>query len=162
MKIRIGINTGEMVVGNMGGTGRFDYTVIGDSVNIASRLEGANKMYGTGVLISERTYELVSDHLAGRELDLITVKGRTEPLRIYELCRPPVGNDDTGEFLRAYHTALTLYRQRRWADAQAAFNALLRDRPEDGPSRLHAERSALYAVHPPPDNWNGVFVMDTK
>ena len=164
MKIRIGINSGEMVVGNMGGTGRFDYTVIGDSVNIASRLEGANKLYGTGILVSDRTYELVRDTLTGRELDLITVKGRSEPLRIYELYRPVRGEtpEDLAAFLRLYHTALGLYRERRWTEARAAFTALLRLRPEDGPSRLHAERSALYANHPPPENWDGVFEMTTK
>jgi adenylate cyclase len=161
VRIRIGINSGEMVVGNMGGTGRFDYTVIGDSVNIASRLEGANKLYGTGILVSERTYELVRGSLAGRELDLITVKGRSEPLRIFELFRPLPG-EMPEEFLRLYNQALALYRDRRWRAAQAAFAGLLRLRPDDGPSRLHVERSALYAEHPPPDNWDGVFVMTTK
>lgn len=164
VNVRIGVNTGEMVVGNMGAKGRFDYTVIGDSVNLASRLEGANKMYGTGILVSERTYELVGGRYTGRELDLITVKGRSEPLKIYELCRPDPAESPAAftDFLARYHEALDLYRRRRWRDAHTAFKNLLGQRPVDGPLRLHAERSALYAEHPPPDDWNGVFEMTTK
>lgn len=164
LHIRIGINTGEMVVGNMGATGKFDYTVIGDSVNIASRLEGANKIYGSGILVSERTYELVRGEAVGRELDLITVQGRSEPLTVYEILAMNHGRAPAAltAFLERYSRALALYRGRQWSAARAAFAELLTIRPDDGPSRLHAERSALYAAQPPPADWNGVFHMPGK
>jgi adenylate cyclase len=164
INVRIGINTGEMVVGNMGGARKFDYTVIGDSVNLASRLEGANKQYHTGILVSERTYEFVKDQILGRELDLIVVKGRSAPLRIFELLRLNNGTIEQSmtEFLSFYKDALGLYRERRWDEARGAFEQALRCKPDDYPSRLYIERSAHYAMNPPPQAWDGVFVMQTK
>ncbi len=164
INVRIGINTGEMVVGNMGGMGKFDYTVIGDSVNLASRLEGANKQYRTGIMVSERTYELVRGHIVGRELDMIAVQGRTEPLRIFELMWEQNAHAPEGEtrFLEHYHKALGLYRERRWDIAQTAFETCLRMKPEDYVSRLYAERSAHYKTQPPPEHWDGIFVMTSK
>lgn len=164
INVRIGINTGEMVVGNMGGARKFDYTVIGDSVNLASRLEGANKQYHTGILVSERTYEFVKDQIRGRELDLIAVKGRSAPLRIFELLRLNKGTDEQSmvEFLSLYGDGLRLYRERRWDDARAAFEQALRCKPDDYPSRLYIERATHYAMNPPPAAWDGVFVMQIK
>jgi adenylate cyclase len=164
INIRIGINTGEMVVGNMGGARKFDYTVIGDSVNLASRLEGANKQYHTGILVSERTYEFVKDQILGRELDLIIVKGRSAPLRIFELLQMnnSVAEQSMAEFLSLYGDGLGLYRERRWDDAKAAFKQALRCKPDDYPSQLYIERAIHYAVSPPPAAWDGVFVMQTK
>jgi adenylate cyclase len=164
INVRIGINTGEMVVGNMGGARRFDYTVIGDSVNLASRLEGANKQYHTGILVSERTYEFVKDQIRGRELDLIAVKGRSAPLRIFELLRlnNSTGEQSMVEFLSLYGDGLGLYRERRWDDARAAFEQALRCKPDDYPSRLYIERATHYAMNPPPAAWDGVFVMQMK
>jgi adenylate cyclase len=163
LHMRIGINTGEMVVGNMGGRRKFDYTVIGDSVNLASRLEGANKQYRTLVLASERTYELVKHRIIGRELDLISVKGRLEPIRIYELFHVRNGAVDPHleEFLNLYHSALELYRKRCWSESRKAFESVLNVR-QDPTAQLYIERARLYETAPPPDNWNGVFVMTTK
>jgi adenylate cyclase len=164
LNMRIGINTGEMVVGNLGGMGKFDYTVIGDSVNLASRLEGANKQYKTGIMVSERTYELVKDKILGRELDLIAVKGRSAPLKIFELLQlRAAGMDGTlKEFLSTYGEGFLLYRERRWDEAKKMFEQALRLKSDDYPSRLYIERATHYSVNPPPDDWDGAFVMLTK
>jgi adenylate cyclase len=163
-RMRIGINTGEMIVGNMGGRGKFNYTVIGDSVNLASRLEGANKEYKTHIMASQRTYDMVRDQIVGRELDLITVKGRSEPVTIYELIqlRDGVTDPRLQEFLECYSSALSLYRQQRWKNAIQLFENALTLRPHDHPTKLYIERAQLYAITSPPEDWNGVFVMTTK
>jgi adenylate cyclase len=164
INVRIGVNTGEMVVGNMGGMGKFDYTVIGDSVNLASRLEGANKLYQTGIMVSQRTYDMVKHAIIGRELDLITVKGRSEPLKTYELLMSSNGEvpGDLRRFLEVYAAGLECYRARKWKEARKMFGEALQYRPDDYPSRMYVERAADYAVNPPPDDWNGVLVMTTK
>lgn len=164
LNVRIGINTGEMVVGNMGGAGKFDYTVIGDSVNLASRLEGTNKQYKTGILASERTYEFVKERILGRELDLITVKGRSTPLKIFELLRVNDGvrNGELEEFVSLYGDGLSLYRGRRWGDAKLKFEQALRAKPDDYPSQLYIERATHYAQNPPPAEWDGVSVIHIK
>ncbi len=164
LSTRIGINTGEMVVGNFGGTGKFDYTVIGDGVNIASRLEGANKFYRTGIVVSQTTFDLVKDRIAGRELDLITVKGRTEPLRIFELLQEMDEGFDAqrAKFLSYYAEGIHCYRERRWKDALLNFNAALALQPNDYPTLLHLERATHYKLNPPPKDWNGVFELTTK
>ena len=164
LNIRIGVNTGEMVVGNMGGMGKFDYTVIGDSVNLASRLEGANKLYRTGIMVSQRTFDLVKHAIIGRELDLIMVKGRSEPLKTYELLMLSNGKvpADLHRFLEAYAMGLQFYRERKWGDARKKFKEALLYRPSDYPSQMYVERATDYAIHPPPEDWNGVLVMTTK
>ncbi len=161
---RIGINTGEMVVGNMGGAEKFDYTVIGDSVNIASRLEGANKAYRTGIMVSETTYESVKQKILGRELDLISVKGRSEPLRTFELIQRLDDTPDLNleKFLESYSKGLLLYRARRWEEADRKFREALAYRDDDYPTRLHIERAAHFKLNPPPDTWNGAFELTTK
>jgi adenylate cyclase len=164
LSVRIGINTGEMVVGNMGGMGKFDYTVIGDSVNLASRLEGANKQYKTGIMVSQRTYDLVKEKILGRELDLITVKGRSEPLRTYELIQllhDPLG-PELEKFLVRYSEGLQLYRARRWREAREKFEETRTIRPDDYPAQLYIKRATIFETNPPPDDWNGVFVLTTK
>jgi adenylate cyclase len=164
LRVRIGLNTGDMVVGNMGATGKFAYTVIGDSVNLASRLEGANREYRTGIMVSHRTYELVREKILGRELDRIAVKGRTEPVRVYELLmmRDEKGAEQLNDFLNRYAEAMAHYFERRWLEAGKSFEAALALRPDDYPAQLHLERITTYLQHPPPDNWNGIFVMKTK
>ncbi|MGA9406151.1 MAG: CHASE2 domain-containing protein [Bacteroidota bacterium] len=162
--VRIGLNTGEMVVGNMGGVGKFDYTVIGDSVNLGSRLEGANKQYGTFIMASERTQELVKDSFVFRELDLLIVKGKTTPIKVFELLGRK--NDSVPKkkilAIEQYLRGLDLYRQKNFEQAIQKFNEALAIDPTDTPSSLYIERSQLYLTTPPPDDWNGVFVLKTK
>ncbi len=162
--VRIGINTGEMVVGNMGGASRFDYTVIGDSVNLGSRLEGANKQYGTGIIISENTYQKVRGEAVVRELDMLVVSGKTEPIRVYELIgmQSDQLSPERRKFLDRYTDGLRLYRERAWAGAVEAFQDALELSPGDRPSLLYLERIGVYEQSPPPDDWNGVFVLTSK
>jgi len=164
INIRIGLNTGEMIVGNMGGLGRFDYTVIGDSVNLAARLESANKQYHTRLMIGERTYQMVSDHIIARELDKLVVVGKTAPVTVYELMQlssvpiPP----ERAQFIETYQKALVLYRDRQWSAAIATFEKALKVNPSDHTCQIYIERSRLYETMPPPEDWNGVFVLRMK
>lgn len=164
INVRVGINTGEMTVGNMGGKRRFDYTVIGDSVNLASRLEGANKLYKTSIMVSQRTYELVKYRILGRELDLITVRGRSEPVKIFELLQMADAPVEHGlkQFLDLYTEALESYRKREWSCAKNKLEQALRLRPDDRPTQLYIERETIYEHTPPPPDWNGVFEMTSK
>jgi len=162
--LRIGVNTGEMVVGNMGAMRKFDYTVIGDSVNLGSRLEGANKQYHTGIIVSENTFSLVRQEMIGRELDLLTVKGRSEPIHIYELLmtRESPLDHELREFLIFFGEGIEQFRKMRWEEARASFSAASSLRPEDNPTLMYLQRISQFEIDPPPKNWDGVFEMTTK
>jgi adenylate cyclase len=164
ISVRIGLSTGEMVVGNMGGSRKFDYTVIGDSVNLGSRLEGANKEYGTSIMMSQKTYERVKNLVIARELDLLVVKGKTEPIAVYELVG--LANDaisaEYHDFLNHYNLGLQHYRNRRWREAIEHFQHALKIAPDDYPSQMYISRIRAYEESPPPPEWNGVFVLKTK
>jgi adenylate cyclase len=164
LEVRMGINTGVMIVGNMGGKDRFDYTVIGDSVNLASRLEGANKQYGSNVMISDFTYQHVKNQVVVRELDLIQVKGKTEPVKVWELLGMSdlTMSDNQKQSLEIYHEGLRLYREKNWQEAIAYFQQAKQLDPACHVAEIYEQRANLYQINPPPAEWNGVFVMTTK
>jgi adenylate cyclase len=159
LKARTGVNSGRMLVGNLGSRYRFAYGALGDQVNLGSRLEGLNKMYGTEILLGENTADFQL-----REVDLVRVKGRKQPLRIYEL----LGNSEASlpkekeQSLSYFAAGLEAYRQQIWQEALGLFKQSLTLLPEDGPSRIMAERCRIYQETPPPGEWDGVFEHVTK
>jgi adenylate cyclase len=164
LEVRIGVNTGVMIVGNMGGQDRFDYTVIGDAVNLASRLEGANKQYGSNIMISDFTYQQVKGQVAVRELDLIQVKGKNEPVKVWELLGTAdlAMSENQKQALEIYHEGLRLYRERSWQEAIAYFQQAKQLDPACRVAEIYEQRASLYQLNPPPPDWTGVFVMTTK
>jgi adenylate cyclase len=163
LRARIGLNTGPMIIGNMGAARKFNYTVIGDSVNLASRLEGVNKEYGTGLIVSEWTYGAVRERISGRRLDRIAVKGRSAPVTIYELLEERSGRSgDLSAGVAEYEAGLELYFGRRFREAAEAFARVLQLRTDDPPARVFLARATEFAANPPPPEWDGVYVMRRK
>ncbi|MBN2038522.1 MAG: adenylate/guanylate cyclase domain-containing protein [Spirochaetes bacterium] len=163
MKVRMGINSGKAVVGNMGSTNRLDYTAMGDSVNLASRLEGVNKFYNTYAMISETTYELVRDDVEVRKLDTVRVVGKEEPIVIYELLgRKGQLPERMYLMMEKYYAALDLFGNREWKRAINKFKEGLKIIKDDGPSLKYIERCEQFIKRPPSKSWDGVYKMTSK
>ncbi|MBL7033422.1 MAG: adenylate/guanylate cyclase domain-containing protein, partial [Candidatus Delongbacteria bacterium] len=163
IKARIGLNTGSMAVGNMGSDRIFDYTVIGDAVNLASRLEGLNKAYGTYLMISEYTAAAVGDQFLLRELDLVRVKGKKLPIRIYELVGDK--NDATPQLLERlaeWNSARAIYLERDWSAALLAFETYQEHWPDDPVALVFRERCQQLVTAPPAADWDGVVDFQEK
>ena len=163
IKARIGLNSGGVLVGNVGSTNRLSYTVIGDEVNLGARLEAANKYFGTYTMISERTYELARDHIETRELDMIRVVGKEKPVKVYELIdRKGEIQEKKREVLKIYEEGLRKYQKREWQNALLLFlDALDKDR-NDGPSQTFLNRCEFYAENEPPEDWDGAYELKSK
>lgn len=159
---RIGINSGPMIVGNMGSTFKFAYTVLGDSVNLASRLEGANKMYGTRVLLSETTAIFIRHEFILRRVDMLRVKGKNKPMEVYELLGEGSPDEKTRDMIVRYEHALSLYQNRQFNRAHELLIQLAQDFPEDGPTATLLGRVLHFQEQPPEPEWDGVYVAKDK
>ncbi|RMF59841.1 MAG: CHASE2 domain-containing protein [Calditrichaeota bacterium] len=161
---RIGINSGEMVVGNMGSEIRFDYTAIGDAVNLGARMESANKVYGTQILISEFTYHDVREKVITRQLDMIRVKGREKPVKVYELIALKSDSLDANvqELLGYFQQGYQYYLAQKWEWAIHQFQQALKVNPDDKPSQIFLMRCQKFMEHPPPPDWDGVYTLNNK
>ena len=163
VRARAGVNSGRCVVGNMGSKHKYNYTVMGDMVNLAARLEGANKPYGTYLMISEFTLAHVKDMVEVRELDYLTVKGKEEPVRVFEVLEETGKVDDTvARAVEEYEAGLACYRDREFAAAIEKFERALEVRPDDGPSKTYVERCKTLIADPPDEDWDGVWRLEEK
>ncbi len=160
LRIGIGINSGEMVFGNMGSARHLSLTVIGDDVNTAARFEGLTKEYGVEIIVGRETWQKLGDEMATRELDFVRVKGKDRPLPIYEVSTAAPG--EVGEAFAEFASGLAAYRARRWRAAAASFARVLELRPGDGAARLFVERCKEMGENDPGPEWDGVATMTSK
>jgi adenylate cyclase len=158
--IGVGINYGEVTVGNIGTDRKMDYTVIGDMVNVASRLEGLTKRYHQPLLITEMLREKVDGVVASRTVDSVAVKGRHGGIRIYSVRKDPSEKEE--KVIRLHNESMDLYYARRFTDAAKGFRGVLKVLPDDFLASIYVERCERMAANPPPRDWDGVEIMDSK
>jgi adenylate cyclase len=162
VKIRIGINSGDMLVGNIGSEVRLNYTVIGDAVNIASRLESTNKVYGSTIIIGPETRRLAGERIVVRELDRLAVYGRAGGLQIYELLDMADQSGGAPDWVEAYEAGLAAWRAREFTAAIAAFETAKEIRGGDAASSLMIERCKQQLENPAAEDWDGTTIARTK
>jgi adenylate cyclase len=161
---RIGLNTAEVIVGYMGAEdAQMNFTCMGDGVNLASRLEGANKQYGTLIMLGESTYLQAKEEITARFLDFLTVKGKSEPVKVYELIsrrgeEPPDWSDHIG----LYEAGIREYLARNWDGAEERFTAILQRWPNDGAAKTYVDRCGTFRQQPPSPDWDGVYHLTHK
>ena len=160
--IGVGLNTGPVNVGNMGSNKRLAWTVMGDNVNLASRLEGITKEYRGRIVISERTYREVAEKFVCRDLDKIRVKGKNLPVTIYELLDFAENKQKYEPLLTRYNHAMEAYRAQNWQEAASRLGEMLTHFPDDGPTQIFMDRVLEFMQHAPEADWDGVYVMKTK
>ncbi len=163
LRVRMGLNSGPMVVGNMGSIQRMNYTIMGDAVNLAARLEGANKAYGSRMMISETTFRGCEADIDARELDTIRVVGKSEPVTVYELLgRKNQTSGQIADLTDQFGAALSRYKAREFQAAMAAFEACLQIDADDGPSATYIARCRSFIDTPPSADWDGIFTLTEK
>ena len=161
--IRIGLNSGFVTVGMTGSQKKLQYTTLGDEVNLSSRLEGANKFFGSSIMVSEATFEGAKDVVEGRELGRVRVVGKETPVRVFELLgKKGKLTSEWQKALEAYNRGLALFAKRQYDDAALAFEEVVKLFPKDGPGNLYMNAARDYAAIPPEDNWDGVFNLTAK
>ncbi len=162
ISIGVGLNTGPVNVGNMGSAKRLAWTVMGDNVNLASRLEGMTKQYRVRIVLSEGTYRQVADRFVCRDLDRIRVKGKLQPVTIYELVDVAENRQRYEPLLQGFGNAMAAYRDQNWDEAVMQFGTLLGSYPEDGPTQVFLQRALDFRERAPEAGWDGVHVMKSK
>jgi adenylate cyclase len=162
INIGIGLNSGDAIVGNMGSSSRFDYTAMGDNVNLASRMEGLNKIYGTNIIITENTQKAIKDKFETRKLDAVRVKGKKEPILIYELVSEKGKlSKKQRDFIKLYEEGLKFYFEKNWKSAIKSFQAALKIMDEEA-TKEFIKRCQEFSKKPPSKDWDSVWEMKTK
>ena len=162
LNIGIGLNSGDAIVGNMGSSSRFDYTAMGDNVNLASRMEGLNKIYGSNIIITEKTQKVIKNNFETRMLDAVKVKGKKKPIFIFELisAKDKLSKKQI-DFIKSFETGLNLYFEKKWKPAIKSFEEAL-GIMDDMASNIFIKRCQEFIKKPPSQDWDGVWEFKTK